>query len=268
MSCIELVAKVEGSIAHHSHWHYSDQLFFVRSGCVEVQINNHYFIIDEPSIIFISHLDSHTFISNSEAYSRYYVNIKPNESHSQIKDGSRLLSPFINRSKGHHYVIPVSEFASTLDTLFSLLYNEYTSSDCQSAQYAILQIILQVIYRHMPDVFPYDSLPLNSTVQAIQQRFEKNPADETSLADLATEHHFSVSYLTHCFKEATGYSIGKFRMLCRIAAAKQMLVTTKLPISTISNQCGFADLSNFCRYFRKEVGCSPSSFRENNGHEH
>lgn len=268
MSCIELVAKVEGSIAHHSHWHYSDQLLFVCAGKVEVQIDDHNFAVDTPSIIFISHLENHTFISTSPSYTRYYVNINSTETHSQMKDSNRLLSPFVNRPNGHYHVIPVAEIASTLEVLFSLLHSEYTYGNCPNAQIALLQTILQLLYRHLPDAFPYDSLPLNNTVQAIQQRFEKNPADETPLADLATEYHFSVSYLTHCFKEATGYSIGKFRMLCRIAAAKQMLVTTKLPISTISNQCGFADLSNFCRYFRKEVGCSPSSFRDSNGHEH
>lgn len=266
MSCIELVSKAEGSVMHHSHWHYSDQLLFVRKGRVEVQIDNHHFVVDEPSIIFISHLENHTFISNSPSYSRYFVNIKGSEAYSQMKDSNRLLSPFVNRPDGHHHVISVRSIAPTMEMLFSLLYQEFSLGTCPNAQISILQVILQLLFRHLPEAFPYDSLPLNNTVQAIQQRFEENPADETPLSDLATEYHFSVSYLTHCFKETTGYSIGRYRMLCRIAAAKQMLLTSDMPISAISNQCGFADLSNFCRYFKKEVGCSPSIFRTNHGH--
>ena len=266
MSCIELVVKAEGSISLHSHLHDSEQMLFVRSGSVKVQIDQHIFQIDEPSIIFISRLENHSFISNSPTYSRYYVNIKSSKAFSQMKDSNRLLSPFINRPSGHRHVIPVAGIAPTLETLFSLLYEEFQLGSSPNAQLSILHVMIQVLYRYVPDAFPYDAHPFSSTIQTIQQRFEDNPADEISLADLAAEYHFSVSYLTHCFKEATGYSIGKYRMLCRVAAAKQMLLVTDLPISTISNDCGFADLSNFCRYFRKEVGCSPSLFRTNEGH--
>lgn len=266
MSCIELVNKAEGSVFIHAHLHDSEKILFVRSGNVKVQIDQHIFQVDEPSIILIRRLENHTFISNSDAYSRYYVIIKSSEIISQMKDSALLLSPFINCLNSSYHVIPVTSIAPTLETLFSLLYDEFKLGSAPNAQLSILHVVLRVLYRHLPNAFPYDAHPLNSVIQRIQQRFEDNPADEISLAALATEYHFSVSYLTHCFKEITGYSIGKYRMLCRIAAAKQMLLTTNLPISTISNDCGFADLSNFCRYFRKEVGCSPSSFRTTEGH--
>jgi len=261
MSCIELVQKVDGVVSMSSHLHDSEQMLFVCSGNVEVQIDQHIFQITEPSIIFISRLEKHTFISNSSNYSRYYVNLNSSEASLRIKGSNRLLSPFINRPEGHYHVIPVSDIAPVLETLFALLHQEF-QLQCDSAQLAILQVILQVLYRNYPDVFPYEITPLNTIIQTIQQRFVENPADEISLTDLANEHHFSVSYLNHKFKEITGYSIGRYRMLCRVAAAKQMLLTTNLPISTISNDCGFADLSNFCRYFKDEMGCSPSAFRK------
>lgn len=260
MACIELVQKADGVVTMQSHLHDSEQMLYVRSGNVEVQIDQHLFQITEPSIIFISRLEKHTFISRSADYSRYYVNIKASEAALEVKDSNRLLAPFINRPAGHHHVIPVGEIVPVLDTLFELLYQEFRL-DGTNAQPAFLQVILQVLYRNRPDVFPCESTPLNHIIQSIQQRFEANPADTISLAELAAENHFSVSYLTHRFKEITGYSIGRYRMLCRIAAAKQMLLTTNRPISEVSSACGFPDLSNFCRYFRDEVGSSPSAFR-------
>ena len=260
MSYIELVQKADGAVTTKSHLHDSEQMLYVRSGSVNVQIDQHYFHINEPSIIFISRLEKHTFVSRSASYSRYYVNIKSSEAALHLKDSNRLLSPFINRPEGHYHVLPVATIAPILDTLFSLLYQEFQLS-CQNAQLAILQVILQVLYRNFPEAFPQETTPLHNIIHSIQQRFEEDPADEISLADLAAEHHFSVSYLTHRFKEITGYSVGRYRMLCRIAAAKQMLLTTDLPISTICRECGFSDLSNFCRYFKDEVGYSPSVFR-------
>lgn len=261
MSCIKRVTTIKGPFSLYSNVYDLEKMLFVRSGSVDVQINQHVFQINEPSIIFINRFEKHTIISNSAEYSRYYVNLNYSEAFTQMMDSPRLLSPFINRPKGHYHVIPVKNIAPTLETLFSLLFEEFKLNSSPNAQLSILYVVLQVLYRHLPDAFPYDARPFRNMVQEIQQRFENNPADEISLTDLAAEYHFSVSYISRCFKETTGYSIGKYRMLCRVAAAKQMLLTTDLPISTISNDCGFADLSNFCRYFRKEVGCSPSSFR-------
>ncbi len=264
MSCIELVAKADGSVAHHSHLHQSDQLLFVQRGNVDVQINGHRFNINKPSVVFISRLENHTFISNSPSYSRYYINIRASEAISQIKD-SRLLSPFVNRPSGHFYVIDVSPIHDKLELLFSMLYDEYRISDCPNAMISVLHTLLQTIYRFMPDAFPYENSPSNNAVQVIQRRFESKPSDDVTLAALAEEHNFSVSYLTHSFKKITGYSIGRYRMLCRIASAKQLLLTTNIPISLVCSQCGFSDLSNFSRYFRKEVGCSPTVFRSRQG---
>ncbi len=264
MSCIELVAKAVGSVVHHSHLHHTDQLLFVRAGSVHVQINGQHFNIEKPSIVFISRLENHTFISTSPSYSRYYIHIRASEAISKIKD-SRLLSPFINRPSGHIYVIDVSPICNKLELLFSMLHDEYNAGDCPNAMVSVLHTILQTIYRFIPDAFPYENSKSISTIQSIQLRFENNPSDEVTISDLAEEYNFSISYLTHSFKKITGYSIGRYRMLCRIASAKQILLTTDVPISTVCDRCGFSDLSNFCRYFRKEVGCTPTAYRSRQG---
>ena len=45
--------------------------------------------------------------------------------------------------------------------------------------------------------------------------------------------------------------------------AARMLVDTAKSISEIGFDCGFNNLSNFNRIFKKKKGCSPSEFREN-----
>ena len=48
-----------------------------------------------------------------------------------------------------------------------------------------------------------------------------------------------------------------------IWAATHMLVDTACSVSEISFECGFNNLSNFNRIFKKKKGCGPSEFREN-----
>jgi AraC-like DNA-binding protein len=49
----------------------------------------------------------------------------------------------------------------------------------------------------------------------------------------------------------------------RLAHATRMLIETDLPIADISVNCGFNNISNFNRIFKKKKLCTPKEFREN-----
>ncbi|SFE37966.1 Helix-turn-helix domain-containing protein [Paenibacillus algorifonticola] len=49
---------------------------------------------------------------------------------------------------------------------------------------------------------------------------------------------------------------------CRIAAAKSLLVATRLPVSEIASRTGFSQSSYFIRVFRKAENVSPKAYRE------
>ena len=83
-----------------------------------------------------------------------------------------------------------------------------------------------------------------------------------TLEELAEEYHVSRYYLAHAYKEVTGYSIKNYRMLCRIAEAKELLVGTSLSVSDICDRVGFPDTSNFSKYFKKKEGYTPSEYRQ------
>ena len=50
----------------------------------------------------------------------------------------------------------------------------------------------------------------------------------------------------------------------RIQRAQHLLSSSQLPISHISQECGFADQSHFCRTFSKWVGAAPNAWRRLN----
>ena len=49
----------------------------------------------------------------------------------------------------------------------------------------------------------------------------------------------------------------------RIEAAKRRLLETQDPVSQIGADCGFHDRAHFCKIFRRLVGVSPLTFRNN-----
>ena len=49
----------------------------------------------------------------------------------------------------------------------------------------------------------------------------------------------------------------------RLGYASRMLVDTTKSVAEICYDCGFNNLSNFNRIFKKKKNCSPTEFREN-----
>ena len=82
-----------------------------------------------------------------------------------------------------------------------------------------------------------------------------------TLESIANGYSISASYLSHIFKETTGIPLMRYLLIARVRAAQEYLLQTALPVNEIAEKCGFKDLSNFGRTFRKEVGCSPRQYR-------
>lgn len=187
------------------------------------------------------------------------------DSHSFLSAyGSRLGSPLGVCDCGHIYEREAHSFSSATGLCCVCTYlplEEYREGGSDMSQSTILYNILHYLFRISSKTFPYACQGDFLIARHIRRQFEIDPAPAAKLQDLAEEYSVSQSFLTHSFKKAIGYSLGRYQMLCRLAKAKELLQTTQLPVSDICCGCGFTDLSNFSRYFRREEGCAPSAYR-------
>lgn len=96
----------------------------------------------------------------------------------------------------------------------------------------------------------------------VKNFISKNYMDELRLPELASLAGMSSSAFSRFFKLHTGRNISEYIIDLRLGYAARMLVDTAKSISEIGYDCGFNNLSNFNRIFKKKKGCSPSEFRE------
>lgn len=102
---------------------------------------------------------------------------------------------------------------------------------------------------------------LESKLYSVAGYIHAHYPEDLSLQFLATHFGISTSYLSHRFKHVTGFSVTDYIQMTRIRNAQALLINTKIPITEISEHCGFNCFSQFNRVFRKHIGMSPSKYR-------
>lgn len=88
---------------------------------------------------------------------------------------------------------------------------------------------------------------------------------EESLAikDISQHVFLSSSYICTLFKNETGKTLNQYITDYRIEQAKKLLVDPRNKITDISVKVGYSDGSYFGKIFKKQVGMSPSEYRDN-----
>lgn len=86
--------------------------------------------------------------------------------------------------------------------------------------------------------------------------------DNITLEMLAETIYMDPFYLSHQFKNVTGYTITQYIHLVRVRNCQFLLLNTDEKITDISSACGFTSFSQFNRVFHKFCHESPSEYRK------
>lgn len=96
----------------------------------------------------------------------------------------------------------------------------------------------------------------------VKDYIDNNYMDEIKLKTLADIACMSDAAFSRFFKLHTGRTVSDYIIETRLGHASRMLVDTNKTVVDISFQCGYNNLSNFNRVFKRKKGCSPTEFRE------
>ncbi len=105
----------------------------------------------------------------------------------------------------------------------------------------------------------YDSRRIERAYNYMLKNYDK----EVRLADIATLVGMTDVAFSRFIKKRTGRSFIDSLNDIRLGHASRMLIDTTHSILEICITCGFNNLSNFNRIFKKKKGCTPREFRQN-----
>lgn len=105
----------------------------------------------------------------------------------------------------------------------------------------------------------YDSRRIERAYSYMLENYTK----DIRLIDVANLIGMTGVSLSRFLKQRTGRNFIDSLNDIRLGHATRMLVDTTHSVAEIAIQCGFNNLSNFNRIFKKKKGCTPREFREN-----
>ena len=104
----------------------------------------------------------------------------------------------------------------------------------------------------------YNSRRIDSAFEYMNQNFQKN----ITLTEVSKLVNMTDVSFSRFFKTRTGITFMNSLLEVRLGHASRLLIDTTQSVAEVAYNCGFNNISNFNRLFKKKKGCTPKGFRE------
>ena len=254
------------------HFHNEYEIYYLYNGNRRYVIDNKYYDLVKGDLVFINKQVAHRTLSS------------PTPSH------ERLLIEFHEEP-----------FSAFLFSLFGLSLSDFFSVHCgiihldEDGQSRAEQLFCNIQKEFEFSAFSYENAVMMHIAELLlwihRTRFNKRSRAEsllttspqteknriakevlayitspegrfTSLEELSAKFHLSKSYLSHIFKDLTGFTVHESLNIHRIKYSQNLLVNTNESIEKIAYDSGFQSLTYFERVFRKHTDTSPLKYRK------
>lgn len=154
--------------------------------------------------------------------------------------------------------------AEELRQLYEMIYRSLTEDrpGCETFCHFLLLALLSQAVRLSEDAPQPPVAESESLSRKVQEYIDQHYQEPLTLQDIGKALHLSPYYLSHVFKEASGYSPMQYLLRRRIGEAQNLLISTDLPIARISEMVGYETQNYFNLQFSRHVGVPPRKFRQ------
>lgn len=149
-------------------------------------------------------------------------------------------------------------------TLIQSFYHKKPSPNKTQMLRHLVMVLISMISEVYSDLPNNKSVVKNRTHEIIDDFYlliSKHAHQQRNVAFYAEKLHLTPQYLSSFLKQKTGKSALQWINHITVLHAKTLLKSSNLSIKEISNELHFEETSIFCRYFKRIVGVSPKTYR-------
>lgn len=246
------------------HWHDEVEIIYMKKGELRISIQEQMFYAKEGDLFFVNSGELH-FMESEDLSVEYYTILFPLEFISfQVDDEleQELLLPLRQKQLLFPTVCEEKMKDELAKWVAQLVFiNEEKGSNYSLRTRIILLEILEFLMRKeaFAALNHRSSTKLQSEMIAYVQA---HYVEKITLAMLADEFHLSEKYISWYFKEHFSISFMQYVLHLRMSKAKEMILTTELPVTEIALSCGYPSVNLFIRNFKEIYGETPLQYRK------
>lgn len=245
----------------HIQWCY--EITFIVSGEGIILVNNKKYDVKSGDIILSNINDYHMIIPKSSIPLRFfYLGFMIDDAFVNKTPYKELINIFNNDKNQIHY----SE--QLIRPFTSALAEVCTSSKfyLYNLELFVKEILIETLRAFNEYTMPnYNVSPVSNTfhytiIKETTNYIENNLHNLKNMQEIATQLHFSYSYLAHIFKLYMGMSMYEYYKYVRFRKAEKMLCENNYNITDIASNIGFQSIHSFSKAFKKYYNVSPTEY--------
>ena len=248
-------AESKGFSEGVSHFHRHYEVYYLLQGRRRYIIENEVYDVEAGDVILVSPMTMHT--------TTYHPDAQKDEFHRRLLYNANEIPDELVPCFEKHFYRPDYNTAQKLKELAEESMHEIKEGNADGFLHRINAQKFLYLLKIMPDQPPINQklsqsdIMMRNAALYIKENCEKN----ITLQDMAQQTGFSREYFSVVFKKTAGSNFCEYLNNMRIARALHLLVETDLPISRISEMCGFNDSNYFSLVFKGIAGSSPRQYR-------
>ena len=250
------------------HLHDFYEIYMALSNNLKYFIEGNVYELSRGDIIITNNLEVHRpQVTNSDPYERRYIQFKPQAFSHLLSSHYNPLRIFTGRKPGNGNKIGYSLYKNSPITDYMDAISELHKVNDPKNQLLIYSYMIQLLVK-LGDIYESNRQtlqivkPVDERVLRMLNRIEENYKTDIQLKSLCDALFVDKFYMSHLFKDATGFTIFEYIQSKRVQHAKKLIIEGT-PITEVCYACGFQDYSNFYKTFKKIVNQSPKKYREN-----
>lgn len=249
------------------HWHREFEVNYILEGEGQFILGEEKYIASKGDIVIIPPNILHAAYAtekNMLTYDALVFNHSILGTGSNDRSTAECIQPIINGQLKITKLIPAkSNFEKSVKQIFESARDNSPLSDLLLKSellrfFWLLENESEMILKEEADVHYIELIRPALEYMALHY------GEDITVEQLADIAHLSKSYFMGCFKKATGIGAIEHLTQIRMKVVCDALVNSNEHIADLAYNCGYDNLSNFNRQFKKMIGCTPMEYRRRN----
>ena len=272
----------KGTLVKH-HWHDEVEILYFSGGDFRLEINMEQFFIRSEALYFINPGELHSiFTENAKSSGEDAIVFSPDILNLDSYDAAQtqLIQPIQNGMLLFPRCLTPDHkaFAPVRDTFLEAMRSFQTppegtpaqrngaATDDLTSQLFIKSSLLRILAvlsgsrLFLPTEKNHDKRV--EEIKTVLTYIKENYKDKIYIQDLARQVNMNAQYFCRFFKKSIGRSPMEYINEYRLKQSLRLLKETDLPVTEVCLECGYNNLGNFLRSFKKYTGTTPLQYRK------